>query len=77
MAGRESRPWWFSVVPPEPGRLYRLSRALLRIFARPALRGGYGDGGGDNPAEGAGVPARPKRPAPSLLAAAEVELPSD
>jgi hypothetical protein len=78
MVGWESRPWWLSVVPPEPGRLYRLSRALLRLFARPALRGGYGShGGGDNPTEGAGVPARPKRPAPTLLAAAEVELPSD
>jgi len=66
---------WASALPPDPGRFTRLRRAFLRLFAR--RRVGWGYFGGDNPLEGAGVPARPKRPAPTLLAAAELEFPSE
>jgi hypothetical protein len=66
---------WATAIPPEPGPFTRLGRAFRRLFAR--RRVGWGYFGGDNPPEGAGVPARPKRPAPTLLAAAELELPPE
>jgi hypothetical protein len=66
---------WASAIPPEPGPFTRLRRALFGRFAR--RRVGWGYYGGDMPPEGAGVPARPKRPAPTLLAAAELELPPE
>lgn len=70
------RSWAESMVFRERGRLRRLMRAILSIQARrPMTVPGYDER--EPPAEGAAVPSRPKRPDPSLLAAAELALPSD
>jgi hypothetical protein len=70
------RSWAESMVFREPGRLRRLLRAILNLGARrPRSVPGYDER--QPPAEGAAVPSRPKRPDPSLLAAAELALPSD
>jgi hypothetical protein len=66
---------WVSAMPREPGSLKRLMQALLSLLRRRRTVAGYDDG--EPPPEGAAVPARPKRPAPTLLGAAEVELPQD
>lgn len=66
---------WVSAMPREPGSLKRLMQALLSLLRRRRTVAGYDDG--EPPPEGATVPARPKRPAPTLLGAAEVELPQD
>ena len=70
------RSWAESMVFRERGQLRRLMRAILSIQARrPMTVPGYDER--EPPAEGAAVPSRPKRPDPSLLAAAELALPSD
>jgi hypothetical protein len=66
---------WVSAMPREPGSFKRLMQALLSLLRRRRTVAGYDDG--ESPPEGAAVPARPKRPAPTLLGAAEVELPED
>jgi len=66
---------WLTAIPPEPRFFGRLRLAAVRFFRRRRAGGGYG--GGDSPPEGAVLPVRPKRPAPTLLAAAELELPQD
>jgi|ERR1039457_3991943 hypothetical protein len=38
----ESRPWWFSVAPPEPSPLFRLRRALLRLHLHVPHHSGVG-----------------------------------
>jgi hypothetical protein len=66
---------WATALPRrQPSPLTRLKRGLFRVFRRRRFSGYFG---GDPPAEGAVVPVRPKRPAPTLLAAAELELPND
>lgn len=66
---------WTSALPSGPGPFKRLLRVLLSLVARPSIVPGYDEG--EPPSEGAGVPARPKRPAPTRLAAAELELPRE
>jgi hypothetical protein len=68
--------WAESMVFREPGPLRRLMRAILSLGARrPMTVPGYDER--QPPPEGAAVPSRPKRPDPSLLAGAELALPSD
>lgn len=68
--------WAESMVFREPGPLRRLMRTILSFRARrPRIVPGYDER--QPPAEGAAVPARPKRPDPSLLAAAELDIPRD
>jgi hypothetical protein len=68
--------WVESMVFREPGPLRRLMRAILNIGTRrPVTVPGYDER--QPPPEGAAVPSRPKRPDPTLLAAAELALPSD
>jgi len=58
------------------GPFSRLVVALLRLLRRQPSQRRFGNG--DNPPpEDAGVPARPRHPAPTLNAAAEAELPPD
>src|ERR1017187_8738649 len=38
----ESRPWWFSLAPPEPSPLFRLRRALLRLHLHVPHHSGVG-----------------------------------
>jgi len=66
---------WTSALPSEPGPFKRLLRVLHSLVARPPIVPGYDEG--EPRSEGAGVPARPKRPAPTLLAAAELQLPGE
>jgi hypothetical protein len=70
------RPTWFdSMVFRGRGPLRRLVRAILSIRARrPLAVPGYDER--QPPTEGAAIPVRPKRPDPSLLAAAELDMPS-
>jgi hypothetical protein len=69
-------PVWESLVLRQPGLLRRLMRAILSIGARrPMTVPGYDER--QPPAEGAAVPARPKRPDPTLLSAVELALPRD
>lgn len=70
--------WALAMKPFEPGPIRRLIRALFSVGTRrtPAwIVPGHDEG--QPPPEGAGVPVRPKGPAPTLLSAAELELPSD
>lgn len=64
---------WVSAMPREPGSLRRLIQALLSLLRPHRMVAGYDDG--QPPPEGAAVPARPKRPAPTLFGGAEVALP--
>jgi hypothetical protein len=66
---------WTSATPAEPGPFKRLMRMLVSLGTRRPVGEGYDER--EPPPEGAGVPARPKRPAPTLLAAAELELTRD
>jgi len=69
--------WAASMRPLQLGPLRRLIRALLSLSLRRPGRAVPGYDEGQPPPEGAGVPARPKGPTPTSLAAAEVELPRD
>lgn len=66
---------WRGAMPPAPGPFKRLIRVILDLVDRRDIVAGYDER--EPPPAGAGVPARPKRPAPTLLAAAELELPHD
>jgi hypothetical protein len=70
------RPAWFdSMVFRGPGPLRRLVGAILGIRGRRRFTvPGYDER--QPPIEGAAMPVRPKRPDPSLLSAAELELPN-
>jgi hypothetical protein len=68
--------WAESMVLRRPGLLRRMMRAILSLGPRrPMTVPGYDER--QPPPEGAAVPSRPKRPDPTLLAAAELALPSD
>jgi hypothetical protein len=68
--------WVESTLPREPGPLARLIRAILSIGSRrPPVVPGYDER--QPPAEGAGLPAQPKGPAPTLRAGVALELPQD
>ena len=68
--------WFEAMAFREPGPLRRLIRAIRGIGTRhPLTVPGYDER--QPPAEGASLPVRPKRPDPSLLAAAELDLPTD
>src|ERR1700686_1154534 len=69
--------WAASMRPLQLGPLRRLIRALLSLGLRHPRTVVPGYDEGQPPPEGAGVPARPKRSAPTLLAAAELELPGN
>jgi hypothetical protein len=66
---------WIDAMPRQPGPFHRFINALLGILRRRPTVAGYDDG--EPPAEGAGVPARPRRPPPTLLDAAAVQLPRE
>ncbi|HEY6470467.1 MAG TPA: hypothetical protein VI434_11950 [Candidatus Dormibacteraeota bacterium] len=66
---------WTGSMPPVPGPFKRLMRAIRDLFDRRDIVSGYDER--EPPTAGAGMPERPKRPAPTLLAGAEVELPAD
>jgi hypothetical protein len=59
------------------GPFSRVIGALLRLLRRRRRPAGRRDDGDGEPPVGAGVPVRPKRPAPTLNAAAEADLPPD
>jgi hypothetical protein len=68
--------WAEAMRPRQAGPVRRFVRALLAYRStQPMTVPGWNER--QPPAEGTGVPARPKGPTPTLLTGAELELPRD